>query len=478
MNHMKSMKFGILAAVLAFGSCGNWLDVTSRSEVSVDDMYSTAEGYYTSATGVYINMGDASLYGGYVSLTALEPLTQQYTVSGDNETRRSWAAYEYTSETSKPIIEDIWLRMYNTIFNANLVIDKLRGETRPLFDEGVREIMLGEMLALRAYMYFDLVRMFNPAWSVDPTANNVPWKTTWDASIGERIPTERLLDLIMADLAEARDLLETRDPIVTGATSRDVYVSYDRTKRMNFYAVCALRARIALYRNDYATAYDEARVVIDSGKFRFITGEEIVQTDAYGEELRSNRIFTPELVFALDNDQITLSSRTYYESLAQDLLRSDACYEEGDVRKSAWTALNSMNNLNLIKYKRSALAADSYKYPTACTPMLKLSEMYLIVEEAILNDPTLDPAPLSWLNTFREHRGTAALEASASAEMIRTALTREYICEFKGEGQLFYYYKRLNLTRVDNGLYNGNTVELDPAVYTFPRPDDENDFGN
>ena len=128
-------------------------------EVSIDDMYSTAEGYYTSATGVYINMGNASLYGGYVSLTALEPLTQQYTVSGNNETRRSWAAYEYTSETSKPIIEEIWLGMYNNIFNANLVIDKLRHEERPLFEEGGREIMLAEMLAMRGYMYFDLVRI-------------------------------------------------------------------------------------------------------------------------------------------------------------------------------------------------------------------------------------------------------------------------------------------------------------------------------
>ena len=478
MDNVKISKIGILAAALLLGSCGNWLDVTSKSEVSIDDMYSTAEGYYTSATGVYINMGNASLYGGYVSLTALEPLTQQYTVSGNNETRRSWAAYEYTSETSKPIIEEIWLGMYNNIFNANLVIDKLRHEERPLFEEGVREIMLAEMLAMRGYMYFDLVRMFNESWSVNSASNNVPWKTTWDATIGERLTTERLLDLVMADLAEAQELLETRDPIVTGASSRDIYVSYDRTKRMNYYAVCALRARISLYRNDYATAYAEARKVIDSGKFRFITGPEIVETDSYGEELRSNRVFTPELVFALDNDQITLSARTYYEGLAQDLLRSTACYEEGDLRKDAWTSLNSMNNLNLIKYKRSSLAADSYKYPTACTPMLKLSEMYLIVEEAILNDAKLDPAPLSYLNTLKEHRGTSALVSTADAEMIRTALTREYICEFKGEGQLFFYYKRLNLARIDNGLYNGNTVEIAPGAYTFPRPDDENDFGN
>ena len=51
---------------------------------------------------------------------------------------------------------------------------------------------------------------------------------------------------------------------------------------MNYYAVCALRARIALYTGDYATAYDEATTVIASEKFRFITAPEIAETDSYG----------------------------------------------------------------------------------------------------------------------------------------------------------------------------------------------------
>lgn len=93
--------------------------------------------------------------------------------------------------------------MYNNIFNANLVIDKLRHEERTLFEEGVREIMLAEMLAMRAYMYFDLVRMFNEPYAVNAESNNVPWKTSWDATIGERHTSERLLAQLMDELAEA-----------------------------------------------------------------------------------------------------------------------------------------------------------------------------------------------------------------------------------------------------------------------------------
>ncbi len=475
---MNLAKIILPCAALLLCACGKWLDVTSKSEVDIDDMFSSAEGYYNSATGIYNGMGSSYLYGGYVSLTALEPLTGQYTISGNNENRRKWAAYDYASDGSKDIIDNIWLTMYNNIFNANLVIDKLRDETLSFFDEGVRETMLGEMIALRAYMYFDLFRMFNEAYAVNPASNNVPWKTTWDATIGERLTSQRLLAQLMTELAEAKLLLKGYDPILTGRSSADPYVSYNRTKRMNYYAVCALRARIALHTGDWATAYDEAQEVIRSEKFRFITAPEIVQTDTYGEELKSNRVFTPELVFALDNDQITTSARSYYEGLSEDMVASRNCYEASDLRRNAWLADNSMNRINMIKYKRSALAADSYKYPKACTPMLKLSEMYLIAEEAVMNDPQLDPGRLSFINTLKQHREVSTLGEGTSDEALRTALTREYICDFKGEGQLFFYYKRLDLERIDNGNYNGNTVAINRAVYTFPRPDNENDFGN
>lgn len=98
-------------------------------------------------------------------------------------------------------------------------------------------------------------------------------------------------------------------------------------------------ARIALYTGDYATAYDEAKTVVGSDKFRFITAPEIAETDPYGEELRSNRVFTPELVFALDNDRITASARAYYEGLSEDIVTSPNCYEADDLRLNAWLAL-------------------------------------------------------------------------------------------------------------------------------------------
>ena len=74
-----------------------------------------------------------------------------------------------------------------------------------------------EMLAMRAYMYFDLVRMFNEPYAVNAESNNVPWKTSWDATIGERHTSERLLARVALRPGDLQPLLEDRDRLLRAA---------------------------------------------------------------------------------------------------------------------------------------------------------------------------------------------------------------------------------------------------------------------
>ena len=51
---------------------------------------------------------------------------------------------------------------------------------------------------------------------------------------------------------------------------------------------------------------------------------------------------------------------------------------------------------------------------------------------------------------------------------------KEYCKEFFGEGQMFYYYKRLAINTI--GVLR--TIVIDPeTVYVLPLPDNELDFG-
>ena len=468
--------FSFSQFLILFTSCGNWLDVGSKSEVDEDEMYQTQEGYYTTLTGLYLNLGSTSLYGGNLSLTVLEPLTQQYTISDDEPDRQAWSQFNYVTDGGQKWVADIWLTMYNTIVNCNMLLQKLDDADRLDFEPGVVDVMRGEALGLRALMYFDLVRLFNDNPTKNPGCRNVPMKTDFGFSLGQQVTTAELLDRLAADLNDARRLL-VADPLKSGRPINDRYVGYDRSQRMNYYAVTALLARLELYRQHYEAAAGCAEEVMAARHYRFIRPEEVLVTDAYGAELQADRIFMPEQVFALYTENILTTSRSTYEGLTRDFVKSTNAYSEGDVRE-AWFFSNpsALGKINLIRYQRSIRPEDQSRYADPVVPMLKLSEMYLIAAECALQRED-DGQALDLLNTLRTARGEAELPVIATADELRDAITHEYQCDFRGEGQLFYYYKRMGFTHVDDGFANGNTVSVSPSAYTLPLPEYEIQFG-
>ena len=253
---MKTQKYiFLLLSGLILASCGNWLDVLPKSEVDEEEMFETANGYYSTLTGVYINMASTDLYGGNLTLTLTEPLTQQYTINSNEPEREKWMNYDYTGKEAQDALLKVWSSMYNTIVNCNLLIDHLRNEKRRLFETDVQSVLLGEALGLRAYMYFDLVRMFNESPAVNTNSKNIPYKTDFGLTLGNPLRTNELLDHLLSDLEEALQLLEGKDPVINGKSYRDKYMNYDRNQRMNYYAVHGLMARICLYQGNYRQAY-------------------------------------------------------------------------------------------------------------------------------------------------------------------------------------------------------------------------------
>lgn len=96
-------------------------------------------------------------------------------------------------------------------------------------------------------------------------------------------------------------------------------------------------------------------------------------------------------------------------------------------------------------------------------PLLKLSEMYLIAAEA--------SGDKSWLQTLRDHRGYVNYPLADDCDLT-AEIEAEYRKEFIAEGQLFYYYKRLNYDKLPG------MSEPMAKHYVFPMPDNELEFGN
>ena len=155
MMFRKPLYIVLLLVLLPFLTACSWFDVGNDSEEDEENLFSSPDGYMSSLTGLYTNLGTKSLYGGNLSLYALEPLTQQYTVSNDNPDRVAWSKFNYTTDAGQKLNNDIFLTMYNTIVNDNMLLLKLDKAASVGIPESVSNIMRGEALvkALQSLFY-------------------------------------------------------------------------------------------------------------------------------------------------------------------------------------------------------------------------------------------------------------------------------------------------------------------------------------
>ena len=56
-------------------------------------------------------------------------------------------------------IENIWAKAYSVIANANEALTNMEGQESSL-NEVYYHVIKGELLAIRAYMHFDLLRLY------------------------------------------------------------------------------------------------------------------------------------------------------------------------------------------------------------------------------------------------------------------------------------------------------------------------------
>lgn len=119
-------------------------------------------------------------------------------------------------------------------------------------------------------------------------------------------------------------------------------------------------------------------------------------------------------------------------------------------------------------------------------PLIRLSEAYLIVAECEAEKDNLQEA-IDAINQLRLHRNTPNLELTAedNKESVKAYVTKEFMREVVGEGQLFFYYKRNAMAKVLSdapcttiGAWSTTTVidkEMNLGNYTWPMPKCEMD---
>ncbi|WP_303014379.1 RagB/SusD family nutrient uptake outer membrane protein [uncultured Bacteroides sp.] len=493
---MKEYLFTILTIFVTLTSCSDWFDVTSSSEIREKDHYNTETGFQQSLIGCYIGMTDDALYGKSLSWHALEILAHQFTpVSSSSSTQVEYQlqSYSYNGIYSNPVIEDIWAKAYNVIVNANEALQNI-DEKKNIFDDTNYHVIKGELLAIRAYIHLDLLRLYGYGnWTNRASELNekltIPYVTTVSKEITPQATGAETLKYIQNDLEEAADLLREYDPI-TKKHNEDFYAEINtegfyknRTIRLNYYAVKALQARAYLWEGSETSkikalnAAEEVISFIDKGGFNSNTLNTYVNLLGAGEISASNTSLANEQLFGLEIPNLSEKLASYilpnykdensqamhisednvlalYENIPTDVRFTQLLTRSNSATTAEYTPLKIYQSTSLSTYNKNKI------------PLIRLPEVYYIASECYASATTPNTTKaLKYLNIIRQKRGIYDdLENLEPAEIL-TEIGKEYHKEFLSEGVMFYYYKRTNASTVPN--FN---EEMSDTEYVFPYP--------
>lgn len=468
MNMMKTIAkiYLILAAASSvLTSCNGWLDISPKSELKVEDLFSNEQGYRDALIGVYSLMSDYNLYGAQLTCTWMGVMEQYYPTSSAALNRYRYAyAYDYSNSAEEARINSIWKSQYNAIANVNSILNHI-DENSDVCSEDTYKLIKGESLGLRALLHFDLLRLFgpSPASAGFMDAQTIPYVDYMTKQLYSRLTSREVLDRIIKDLEDSRTLLESIDPYGPQHSKYDMDalsgIWKGREYRMNYYAATALLARVLMWRNDAASgkrAATLAREVINSGLFPLITSEEMTGMDKNG--------FVSENIFSLEVKGIKedISDKYFYVPNTSSMMLA---VNSNILQKVFPTAFSSdYRRLWWVEENGSYYAVSKYNYSERM-PMIKVSEMYLIVAE-------VEQSP-EYYNTLTYHRGLP--ETDFDADNCKDIIRREYAKEFFAEGQSFYACKRMGYDRIP---IVETPLENPSIIYTLPLPKENNYFDN
>lgn len=236
-------------------ACTKFLKEQADGFITTDNYYSTEAQVKAAVNGAYTGLDDIFSTGIGVASSpafAIEYLTGYSSRPRPGDVENQFLRLDYIDPANGQL-EQWWTALYYPLENCNSVIDNLSRTT--FLQESVRKKYLGEVYFLRAWYYFQGVRLFG----------DIPLKTTPTTDLSNtripKSPQSAIYDQVVADLLEAeRSGLPWTD--VSG------HVSMGAVKSL-LAKVYITMAGYPLQKGNayYQKAYEKAKEVIDSKAF-------------------------------------------------------------------------------------------------------------------------------------------------------------------------------------------------------------------
>lgn len=498
---------GLLSVVLLslglslMSSCEEWLDVRGENIQKEQDQFEDYKGFRDVLTGCYMSLGSTDIYGQRLTMTDIESLADLWynTSSYENNYPDKYylSIHDYSKDEPRVAIKAIYGGLFNTIATANVILKNIEEKGNNITNSKARNVIEGEALAIRAYCQLDVLRMFGQLPNGGTKTVNLPYSYT--TSIDE-MPAwygyNKYVELLTADITKAEELLKGSDPIFDmtftqlnnpGSTAEDEFLYY-RQARLNYWAVRALHARMALYTGQKAEAHKIAMDIINA---KGADGNALISLSGISDLQKGYNGLPSECLFYLSKYDLktyanrlliggndTQSRDVNYTLSANMLTDLYASIPNATASHNRYLNLWNQNTKNtsqrvtpsLKKYwyddnnmSSTLVSSNANELVTKfqIIPMLRLSEIYLIAMET-----STDLAEAQSLyDTYMTSCSFTLYEPFSSLEDLQTELVNEYRRELFGEGQMFFTYKRLGATKM---LWNNNVIKEDDYIVPLP----------
>jgi hypothetical protein len=440
-----------LYIALSVCACKKFVDISpSPVSISNEQVFKDSATLVAAVNGIYVSMraatpamtnGGISIYAG---LSADELLN-----SGGSSLYAPFAS-NAIPVTQTAIQGMFWSAPYNIIYRTNAILEGLNNAGQ--LSETLKNQIKGEMLVVRALLYYYLVNLYN----------DVPLVLTTDYRLSSqtgRTPVAEIYGQLTSDLKFAEGILTTLYPS-------------DRKVRPNNLTASALLARVYLSQKNWPAAQAEAEKVINSGLYNLaslsnvflINSPETIWEIAAPGEARNS---------AEGSTFIPASSAARPAFAISSFLLS--AFEVNDQRKSSWLKSNTVAGISYYypyKYKNRA-AAPITEYDI----VFRLAEQYMILSEALARQSgSTIPQAVSALNKIRLRAGLTALPTTLSQEDCLNAILKERRVELFAEwGHRWIDLKR---TGTIDAVLSAEKAGWLPYKALFPIPNNQTLYNN
>ena len=421
--------FGLL--ILSITGCNkSFLDRNDPGTLNWGDIYNSTQDFEAALAGCYQSIEGPAENNVYIGdITSDNAYLTRFQPSGPLADMD-----QLVVSPQNTILDSYWSDNYSTIQRVNLLIDKILGSHVP--DSTQKEI-IAEAKFLRAYSYFNLVRVFGGVPLYDKSVDiNEIYKVP-------RSSADSVLDLVISDLKEASnvDSYRTPDELATaGGKATSV-------------AAETLLGKVYLWKRDFVNAEATLGNIVNNAGLGLVDF-----SDLYNPDEPSNK----EIIFSINYERTSGFSSPFvnsilpysappgiYPNVTQPGGGGDGMIEPyvaskfsaGDKRAKLFDTLTFAylgivdTNIYTRKYYDSLTTFNWLS--GAKTIILRYADVLLMYAEALNQDGKTSEA-YQYIDQVRNRAGIGNLPPGYSKDQMFQALADERQREFLLEGDRWF----------------------------------------